>query len=99
MKQQHKPYLYNKKQPVGENSIDGNMKEFVKEMGFANWERCTNHGNRKLGITTAVTNADKSISTVVLKVARHKNITSQQPYQQTNVDMLHNYNDHPWKFC
>jgi hypothetical protein len=86
------PYLYNKRQPMGENSIDGNTKDFAKQMGFDNWQRCTNHGNRKLGITTAVTNAEKNISTVILKVARHKNITSQQPYQQTNVDMLHNYN-------
>jgi hypothetical protein len=31
------PYLYNEKQPVGENSIDANTKDFAKEMGFDNW--------------------------------------------------------------
>ncbi len=65
----NQPYLYNPKKPVGENSIDRNTKEFTKEMGFLNWERCTNHGNRKLAITTAMTNADKGMASVILKVA------------------------------
>ncbi len=57
---------------MGENSIDGITKKFAKEMGFEDWERCTNHGNRKLGLTTAMTNADTVIAPVVLGTGRQK---------------------------
>jgi hypothetical protein len=87
------PYLYNENQPVGENKIDGCTKEFAKAMGFENWERCTNHGNRKLGITTAMTNADKGIAPIVLGAARHKNYNTSLGYQLPNKDMYHTYNN------
>lgn len=32
------PFLYNNKKTIGENSIDGNTKDFAKEMGFDNWQ-------------------------------------------------------------
>ncbi len=76
------PYLYNEKQPIRENSINKNTKEFAKEMGFDNWERCTNHDNRKLGITTIVTNADAGVNPLMLKVTRHKKIQTSMSYQK-----------------
>lgn len=86
------PYLYSKKKPIGENNVDGNTKEFAQEMGFANWEKCTNHGNRKLGITTLVTNADKGCMPLILKTTRHKNIKTSLDYQKENPDMQETYN-------
>jgi hypothetical protein len=87
------PYLYNENQPVGENTIDGCTKEFAKAMGFENWERCTNHGNRKLGITTAMTNAEKGIAPIVLGAARHKNYNTSLGYQKPNKHMYQTYNN------
>ncbi len=86
------PYLYNEKKPVGENNIDGNTKDFAKEMGFDNWQRCTNHGNRKLGITTIVTNADAGIAPLMLQVTRHKRIQTSMAYQKENPQMQKTYN-------
>jgi hypothetical protein len=85
------PYLYNEKQPIGENSIDANTKEFAKEMGFDNWQRCTNHGNRKLGITTIVTNADAGVAPLMLKVSEQKNIQTSMSYQKENPTMQKTY--------
>jgi hypothetical protein len=87
----NQPYLYNPKKPIGENSIDGNTKEFAREMGFENWERCTNHGNRKLAITTAMTNADKGMAPVILGVARQKDFKTSLIYQKQNQHMYDTY--------
>jgi hypothetical protein len=87
------PHLYNEKKPMGENSIDGITKEFAKEMGFENWERCTNHGNRKLGLTTAMTNTETVIAPIVLGTGRHKNFNTSLTYVKSNPRMRHKYDN------
>jgi hypothetical protein len=62
-------------------------------MGFENWERCTNHGSRRLGITTAMSNADTVIAPVVLGTSRHKNFNTSLTYQKTTNKMRHSYDN------
>jgi len=81
------PYLYNKNQPMGHNKIGSSQKEFAKSCGFENHERCTNHGNRAYGITTAVSNADRSCAIVIQAQARHTSIVSHVRYHKTNDKM------------
>jgi len=68
-RKEKKPYLYKPNLWIGENKIDGINKDFAKYMGFTNWERCTNHSTHKLGITNAVSNADKGIQHIVAKAS------------------------------
>ena len=81
------PYLYNKNQPIGHNKIGNSQKEFAKSCGFENAEDCTNHGNRKYGITKAVTNADRSLAIVIQAQARHTSVVSHVRYHKTNDQM------------
>jgi len=73
-------YIYNPKRPVGVNKIDNTV--LAKRMGFENPDRCTAHGNRKLGITTVVTNAPKDCNKVILEASRHKSIQTSLTYQK-----------------
>jgi hypothetical protein len=85
------PYLYNEKKHIGENCIAEITKEFACEMGFDNWHRITNHSNRKLGVTTVATNAEKGVLPVLMKSTRHKHLNTQLNYQLENEDMLKSY--------
>lgn len=80
------PYLYNKNQPIGENTIGTINKKFAEIVGFDNWERCTGHGNRTLAITTAVTNADKGCLKVTMGYARHASVKAHMGYNKDNED-------------
>jgi hypothetical protein len=45
-------------------------KEFEEQMGFEEWEKCTNHANRKMGISVAVSSATgKGVQHVISKTA------------------------------
>ena len=90
-KKNNEPYLYNPNLWVGENNIDGINKEFAEYIGFDNPERCTNHSNRKLGISTAVTNAPVGIQHVVAKASRHKNVNTQKHYFKESSDVMQAY--------
>lgn len=81
------PYLYNKNKVIGENVIGKCTKELAKQCGFDNWERCTNHGNRKFAITKLVSSMDRDGGKLIQGAARHKSITSHSIYHKTN-DML-----------
>jgi hypothetical protein len=85
------PYLYNENKQVGENHIAKITKEFACEMGFENWHKITNHSNRKLGVTTVATNAEKGVLPVLMKSARHKHLNTQLNYQLENEDMRKSY--------
>jgi hypothetical protein len=85
------PYLYNEKKHIGENCIAEITKEFACEMGFDNWHQITNHSNRKLGVTTVATNAEKGVLPVLMKSLRHKQLNTQLNYQLANEDMLKSY--------
>jgi len=82
-------YIYNPKRPVGVNKIDNTV--LAKRMGFENPDRCTAHGNRKLGITTVVTNAPKDCNKVILEASRHKSIQTSLTYQKVNEDNMESY--------
>ena len=60
-------------------------------MGFENPECCTAHGNRKLGSTTVVTNAEKDCNTVILEASRHRSIQTSLTYQKVNEDNMESY--------
>jgi len=91
-RRENKPYLYNPNLIIGENSIDGINKEFAEFIGLQNWERCTNHSNRKLGISTAVSNAPTGIQHVVAKASRHKDVNTQKRYFKESADTMQAYN-------
>jgi hypothetical protein len=74
------PYLYNPNVWVGENQIDGINKDFAQYCGFTNWQRCTNHSNRKLGVTTAVLNAKVGIQHIISTACCHKDANMQKRY-------------------
>ena len=59
-------YLYNQNLPIGPNTISTATKELALEMGFKDWERCTGHGLRKMGITNAMTYGEKNIAPLVM---------------------------------
>ena len=81
------PYLYNKNKVIGENKIGDSQKEFAKSCGFTNWERCTNHGNRKFAITKLVSNADRNCGILIQGAARHKSISTHSIYHKTNATL------------
>jgi hypothetical protein len=89
---QQKPYLYNPNLCVGENNIDGINKDLARLCGFTEWERCTNHSNRKLGVTTAVSNADKGSQHLVSKACWHKDANTQKRYVKESTETMHSYN-------
>jgi hypothetical protein len=64
----------------------------VQLCGFTEWERCTNHSNRKLGVTTVVSNADKGIQHLVSKACRHKDANTQKRYFKESTESMHSYN-------
>ncbi len=66
--------------------------ELAKDMGFENWEKCTGHGLRKMGITPAMSYAETNIAPVVLGMARHKNYQTSLTYQKPNDAMYKSYN-------
>jgi len=76
--------LYNKNKVIGENVIGKCTKELAKQCGFDNWERCTNHGNRKFAITKLVSTMDRDGGKLIQGAARHKSITSHSIYHKTN---------------
>jgi len=86
------PYVYNEKLPVGANTVGPMCKTLAEEMGFDDWEKCTNHGCRKMGISTAMSNRDKNIAPLVLGMSRHTNYQTSVRYQKTTDDMYYNYN-------
>lgn len=73
-RKQKKPYLYNPNLVLGKHNIEGTTKKFAEVMGFDHWEKCTNHSNRKLGISMAVCNT----KTGILSAARHKDANTQK---------------------
>jgi len=85
------PYLYNPNLIIGENKIDGINKDFAEFMEFEHWERCTNHSNRKLGITTAVSNAESGIQHIVMKASRHKDANTQKRYLKEGPQTMQAY--------
>jgi len=91
VEKEKKPYLYNPNLIIGENNIDGINKEFAEFIGLEIWERCTNHSNRKLGISTAVSNAPTGIQHVVAKASRHKDVNTQKRYFKESVDTMQAY--------
>jgi hypothetical protein len=86
------PYLYNQNLPIGPNTISTATKELALEMGFKDWERCTGHGLRKMGITNAITYGDKNIAPLVMGMSRHKNYQTSLLYQKPSETMYQNYN-------
>jgi len=86
------PYLYNELLPVGGNTVGPLCVELAKDMGFENWEKCTGHGLRKMGITPAMSYAETNIAPVVLGMARHKNYQTSLTYQKPNDAMYKSYN-------
>jgi len=84
-------YIYNPKLPIGANTVGPLSNKMAKEMGFEDWERCTGHGFRKMGITHAMTNAPTSAAPLILKASRHKNYQTSLLYQQPTDEMYHNY--------
>jgi len=80
----NEPYQYNPNQPVGENTINKGMKYIAQLCGFEDFNKCTNHGNRALGITIAVSNGDKNVGSYIQKNCRHPSITSHAIYQREN---------------
>jgi hypothetical protein len=72
---------------LGENTIAKANKMFAEITGFENWERCTNHGNRALAITTVTTNAEKGCEKIMMGTARHADIQVSLGYQQENPKM------------
>ena len=84
-------YIYNPKLPIGANTVGPLCKKMAEAMGFEDWERCTGHGLRKMGITHAMTNAPTSAVPLILKASRHKNYQTSLLYQQPTDEMFHNY--------
>jgi hypothetical protein len=63
---------------VGKNSLAKWMPQMAELCGASNFEKCTNHGLRKLMITTAM---DRGLHPLtVANVARHSSLNSQQAY-------------------
>jgi hypothetical protein len=85
------PYLYNKNLPLGENTISTANKKFAQLIGFENWERCTNHGNRALAITTVATNAEKGCEKIMCGTARPSTLQVSLGYQRENPKMRKTY--------
>jgi hypothetical protein len=85
-------HMYNEKLPIGPNTVGPICKQMAKEMGFSDWEKCTGHGLRKMGITHAMTNAEKNIAPLILGMSRHKNYQTSLAYQKPNRDMYESYN-------
>ncbi len=90
-KKTNQPYLYNPKTPVGENTVGPLCKEMTEEMGFEEYQKCTGHGLRKMGISHAMTNTPTSAAPIILKASRHKRYQTSLLYQRPNDDMYHNY--------
>jgi hypothetical protein len=86
------PYKYNPNCVLEEHNITDVTKEFAEDMGFDQWQKCTNHSNRKLGISTAVSNAPTGIQHVVSKAARHKDANTQNRYFKESTDTMQSYN-------
>jgi hypothetical protein len=86
------PYIYNEKLNLGVNTIGPLCKEMAEEMGFEDWEKCTGHGLRKMGITHAMTYAETNIAPVGLGASRHKSYQTSLRYQKPNDDMYMAYN-------
>jgi hypothetical protein len=85
-------YMYNEMLPVGPNTIGTLCKAFAKELGFSDWDKCTGHGLRKMGIAHAMTYSEKNIAPLVLGMSRHKNYQTSLSYQKPNKDMYKGYN-------
>jgi hypothetical protein len=86
------PYIYNDKLNVGVNTVGPMCKEMAEETGFDEWEKCTGHGLRKIGITHAMTYAETNIAPVVLGASRHKSYQTSLRYQNPNDDVYMAYN-------
>jgi hypothetical protein len=86
------PYKYNPNCVLGEHNITDVTKEFAEEMGFDQWQKCTNHSNRKLGISTVVSNAATGIQHIVSKAARHKDVNTHKKYFKESADTMQSYN-------
>ena len=71
------------KQCNGRNSITEKTRELVKICGCENWEECTNHGLRAMGVTI-LHNSNKINLTnkPVLTHSRHPSEKSQNPYNR-----------------
>jgi len=87
-----KSYLYNDKLSVGVNGVTPVRKHMCKEFGFDDWECCTGHGMRKVGITTAMIHGDKNITKVILGASQHKSVKTSLIYQKPTEEMYQNYN-------
>ncbi len=86
------PYLYNHNLVLGEYSVIIATKEFTKRMGFKDWERCTNHSNRKMGILVAVSSGEKGIQHAISKTSHHKDANTQNRYFKESNETMMSYN-------
>ncbi|MFY7882254.1 MAG: hypothetical protein ACOVR6_08160 [Fimbriimonas sp.] len=86
------PYLYNHNLVLGEHSVVTATKEFAERMGFEDWERCTNHSNRKMGISVAVSNGETGIQHIISKTSRHKDANTQKRYFKESNETMKSYN-------
>jgi len=79
------PILY-KSMPkcvMGENTIGEKTRELAKICGWENWESCTNHGLRALGVTILHNCKEINLTNKpVLNHCRHAGPTSQIPYNR-----------------
>ena len=61
--------------------IDKQIKQLALVSGWDDWQECTNHGLRALGVTTVVCSKDNNLpNKAVLNYSRHANEKSQKPY-------------------
>ena len=72
-------YLANPLSPIGEKEIAKFGQEIARRCGLPDWERCTNHGWRGLGITRLANAKDVSLSKAI-GAACHSTATAHQSY-------------------
>ena len=71
------------KSVMGENTIGEKTRELAKICGWENWQSCTNHGLRDLGVTILHNRKEINLTNKpVLTHCRHAGPTSQIPYNR-----------------
>ena len=82
------PILYKSspKSVIGENAIGEKTRELAKICGWKNWEECTNHGLRALGVTILQNSKELNLTNKpVLTHYRHATEQSQSPYNRDSL--------------
>ena len=72
-------YLSNLLSPIGEKEVAKFGQEIARRCGLPDWEKCTNHGWRGLGISRLANSKDVSLSEA-MGAARHTTATVHQSY-------------------